>query len=295
MSFAEYLTLKLGGKWSGSSGLAFCPAHDNKNTPALSISVGRDGRLLANCFSGCSFSDVVAALKLQGIFESCGHRHTANDTMISRTLDLKREREAQRQQQANAIWDAAVEIPNTPAERYLRSRGIKCALPPSLRFHGNCWHGQSGTRYPAMIGQVEGASGNAIHRTWLRHDGMGKANVDPPKAMLGPVSGGVVRLSDAPGPLYIVEGIETGLSLLSGILSAPATIWAALSTSGMRSVHLPTTPHTLIIGIDSDDNGAGWQAAEALAERASASGWDVRMWPAPIGMDWNDFLVRGAI
>ena len=46
------------------SWLACCPAHDDRN-PSLSVSVGDDGRVLFNCFSGCSSDAVRAALGLE--------------------------------------------------------------------------------------------------------------------------------------------------------------------------------------------------------------------------------------
>lgn len=132
-----------------------------------------------------------------------------------------------------------------------------------------------------------------MHRTWLRLDGRGKAAVDPPKAMLGGVSGGAVRLSHGPGPLVVAEGIETALSLACGLLSGPATIWAALSASGLRGLRLPDLPGRLIVASDGDAPGRA--AAHAVAERASALGWAVSLLPAPDGRDWNDILnLKGA-
>lgn len=58
----------------------------------------------------------------------------------------------------------------------------------------------------------------------------------------------------------------------------------------MRSLALPVQPGELIIATDSDDGGAGHAAGNALAERAYASGWQVMLWPAPGGCDWNDAL-----
>lgn len=102
-----------------------------------------------------------------------------------------------------------------------------------------------------------------------------------------------MRLIDAPGPLVVAEGIETALSLASGLLRAPATIWAALSTSGMAGLHLPARPHRLTIATDGDAPGKA--AGYKLAERAHALGWSVNMLPAPDGRDWNDILtMKGA-
>jgi hypothetical protein len=111
--------------------------------------------------------------------------------------------------------------------------------------------------------------------------------------MLGTVQGGAVRLADGPGPLVMAEGIETALSLASGLLRAPATIWAGLSTSGIRGLRLPYRPGRLTIAPDGDT--AGREAAHALAQRAHALGWAVSLLPAPDGRDWNDVLMGKAV
>ena len=40
---------------------ALCPAHKDRRK-GLSITLGDDGRILAKCFSGCSFEKIVGAL-----------------------------------------------------------------------------------------------------------------------------------------------------------------------------------------------------------------------------------------
>ena len=102
-----------------------------------------------------------------------------------------------------------------------------------------------------------------------------------------------MELSEAQGPLVVCEGVETGLSLLSGLLSRPATVWAALSTSGMKALALPEAIGRLIIAADGD--APGLEAANALAIRATSLGWKVSLLPAPDGLDWNDVLMlKGA-
>jgi hypothetical protein len=91
-----------------------------------------------------------------------------------------------------------------------------------------------------------------------------------------------------PQPIKLAEGIETALSLASGLLRTPATVWAALSTSGIRGLHLSHTASRLTIALDGD--APGREAANALAERAHALGWQVSLLPAPDGHDWNDIL-----
>lgn len=144
-------------------------------------------------------------------------------------------------------------------------------------------------RDPLVIALVNGASLHAVHRTYLRPDGSGKAEINQPKLMLGSTAGGAVRLTDGSGPLVVAEGIETALSLASGLLRLPATVWAALSTSGLRGLHLPDRTGRLTIASDGD--AAGREAAQALAARAHSLGWQVSLLPAPDGRDWNDILV----
>lgn len=193
---------------------------------------------------------------------------------------------------AEKIWRESHPLKGTIAESYLRGRGITCLLTASLRFAPACWHA-TGQHIPAMVALVQGSSATAVHRTYLRADGLGKAEVAPNKAMLGSTQGGAVRLTNhRPGPLVVAEGIETALSLASGLVSEPATVWAALSASGLRGLRLPDPPGRLIIASDGDTPGR--DAAHALALRAHGLDWAVSLLPAPDGCDWNDILtVKG--
>lgn len=285
---AKDITLALRGRWHRSYGLAFCPAHHNTRTPALSLSNGTDGRLLAKCHAGCGFDDIVDALKGLHLLDGGGYPPPDPETIARREAEARAE-EGKRERQAWALWREGAPIHGTLAERYLRGRGLTCALPDSLRFHPSCWH-SSARRFPAMLARVDGAARFALHRTYLDPDGTGKAGATPNKAMLGAVKGGAVRLSDDAGPLVICEGIETGLALLSGLLHLPVRLWAGLSAPGMQAVTLPPDPARLTIATDSDDDGTGKAAGDALALRASAMGWSVSLLPAPKGKDWADII-----
>jgi hypothetical protein len=126
----------------------------------------------------------------------------------------------------------------------------------------------------------------AIHRTFLARDGAGKAPVEPSKMMLGPCRRGAVRLA-APGDVLMVgEGIETCLAAMQAS-GHPA--WAALSTSGLRSLDLPTNVRDVIVLADGDDPGEA--AARDCAWRWKRQGRHVRIARPPQGMDFNDLLV----
>ena len=137
-----------------------------------------------------------------------------------------------------AIWNAAKPAKATPIERYLSLRGLLLPSPSSLRFHPSLKH-PSGERWPCMVALVtRGTDGEpiAIHRTFLTRDGAAKAPVEPQKMMLGPCRGGAVRLAQAGDMLMFGEGIE---SCPSAMQSTGRPAWAALSTSGLRTLDLP--------------------------------------------------------
>lgn len=285
MMDAKHLTRDLRGKWYRSYGAAPCPVCQNegrKGQNALTLADGDGGRLLLNCKkSGCAYRDILAAAGI-----TPGSYMPPDAATIAQRKAEQHKEAMKRAAQAQRLWQEAQPISGSLAETYLRGRGITCPLPETLRFAPACWH-PAAKRLPAMLSFVEVGDGFAVHRTYLRSDGR-KAAVEPAKAMLGAVQGGAVRLTDAPGPLVVAEGIETALSLASGLLRAPATIWAALSTSGIRGLRLPADPHWLTIAPDGD--APGRDAAHALAERAHALGWQVALLPAPDGRDWNDIL-----
>jgi len=286
---AQTLCLQLGGHWYGIYGVAPCPicqSERRKGQNALTLSDGKS-KLLAHCKkAGCSFHDIVVAAGVR--------QDTYRPPSLS-TIAQKREYAEKsimrRSLQAKALWLEAIPIVGTLGEKYLRNRGITSDLPDTLRFLRNCWH-PSGKRIPALIALVEGVEGFAIHRTYLQFDGSAKTQVSPNKAMLGKVSGGAVRLTSRGNSLVVTEGIETALSLSSGLLDFPATIWAALSTSGLQGLKLPETASNLIIASDGDAEGR--KAAYKLALRAEMSSWQVSFLDAPEGQDWNDVLnVKG--
>jgi len=286
MTDARTLTQSLGGKWYGRYGLACCPAHGDRK-PSLSLADAPDGRLLLNCKTGCAFTDILDALRSRGAMTGDYRPEPLSPTEIVRRKAEDEAAAIQTEKRALACWNEAQPIGGTIAETYLRGRGITCALPKSLRFHPDCWH-PSAQRARAMVARIEGLPRLAVHRTYLRPDGSGKADLDPPKAMLGAALGGAVRLTEAQGPLVVAEGIETALSLASGLLGRPATIWAALSCAGIAGLRLPDRPHRLTIASDGDKPGR--ESAHKLAERANALGWTVSLLPAPDGRDWNDIL-----
>ncbi len=176
----------------------------------------------------------------------------------------------------------------TLVETYLRSRGIVMPIPATLRFHGGTKHAR-GKFWPAMIALVtRGTDGAplAIHRTYLARDGACKAPVDPQKMMLGPCRGGAVRLGPITDRLLVAEGIENALSAMQATGQAA---WAALSTSGLRTLELPVDAGDVVVLADGDEPGEA--AAHDAARRWKRCGRRVRIARPPRGFDFNDVLL----
>ena len=294
---ATTLTRNLGGKWHGGYGSAACPVcqpERRRDQNALSIANGGNGRLLLHCHkAGCSFLDVIKATGIQG-----GEYAPPDAAIVAKRAAEQKALDAKKARQALTNWSEAEPILNTPAEVYLRGRGITGALPKTLRYHPSCWHA-SAKRLPAMIAAIEGGNDFGVHRIYLSHDGRQKAKVDPVKAMLGAVSGGAVRLKLGRGPLMVGEGIESTLSASILYDDPEMAVWAALSTSGMSRLNLPrlggfggfgNVRPSLIVAVDGDK--AGRLAGRDLAERANAQGWHVDIMDPGDGADWNDRLIK---
>jgi hypothetical protein len=285
MMTAQILCTQLGGRWYGRYGAAPCPAcqpERRKGQNALTISDGSSS-LLANCKkAGCSFQQIAAAA---GLIQGAVKAPSASD--VARRKAEEQANAARRTWQAKVVWSETLPINGSIAEHYLRQRGITCELPDTLRFHPNCWH-LTGKRLPALLAFIDGAAGFAVHRTYLKPYGSGKAQVEPAKAMLGSAHGGAVRLTEACGPLVVAEGVETALSLKCSLLNRAGSVWAALSTAGVQGLRLPIVPSELIIASDGD--AAGREAAHSLAMKADGLGWTVSLLHAPDGQDWNDVL-----
>ncbi len=287
MNAAKTLTATLGGTWHGHYGTARCPAHED-HSPSLSLTDGNNGNVLLKCHAGCSYADIRAALEAGGMDRSAlrGNLNFDPERDAERRVKAQAD-QRKRSDQSRRLWEVAQPIYRSVAETYLRRRGISCPLPDTLRYVETCWH-PSAKRLPALISYVSGGDGFAVHRTYLCYDRSGKAPVTPAKAMLGRTKGGAVRLVRGQTRLVVAEGIETALSLASGLLTDRPSIWAALSASGMISLRLPSQPGRLTVAGDGDP--AGRAAAEQLARRASDMGWQVSLMTAPEGKDWNDVL-----
>jgi putative DNA primase/helicase len=285
---AETIARALGGRRIGGTWLARCPAHDDRK-PSLSIRHANDGKVLVHCHASCDQERVIAELRGLGLWPSDGPRAPSRKVRAPVQHKLHPDDIGQ-SKSAFAIWGSAKQAQGTLVEVYLASRRIHLAAPIALRFHPDLKH-PSGGIWPAMVGLVtRGYDGKplAIHRTYLAHDGRGKAPVEPQKMMLGPCRGGAVRLGEPDDMLMVGEGIESCLAAMQ-VTGNPA--WAALSTAGLRVLELPGSVREVIILADGDNPGE--EAARDAALRWSREGRRVRIARPPRGADFNDLLLGG--
>jgi hypothetical protein len=194
-----------------------------------------------------------------------------------------------RREMAWTLWTEAVDPPGTPVERYLGARGVRLPNADVLRFHPRC--PREGGKLPAMVARMSEPITDefrGVHRTFLKPDGSGKADVPKQKMMLG--GSGIIQLVDLHEigvGLGLAEGIETALSVSQTIGWGP--VWAAGSASTIRT--FPFMRQTTL-NVFSDGDAVGLAAARECAARWVAAGTEVFVHLPPAGLDWND-VARG--
>jgi hypothetical protein len=195
---------------------------------------------------------------------------------------------------ARRLFRAGKPIAGTPAEAYLRARGITARLDwPSLRFHPALWyragHDAARESWPGLLAAVTDLDGHitGIHRTWLDRQHPAKAPIADPRRALGHLLGNGVRFGCATDVLAAGEGIETMLALKSVLPGLPMI--AALSANHLAALDLAPTLVRLYVARDRD--AAGRRAAQRLHARGREAGIDVRDL-IPAGEDFNADLCR---
>ncbi|WP_234731206.1 DUF7146 domain-containing protein [Acidocella facilis] len=275
---------KSGHDWRGT-----CPVC-GYGADAFTLSQGRACQPVGWCAS-CQNRDAISAL-----LRADGQAAYAPAIAPSDTMKAEEARQ-KAQERARAIWSGAGPVTaDNPAGRYLARRALAHLIGcPALRYRVDVPHPMGG-RHPAMVALVQDVAGApvAVHRTYLAQDGT-KARLEPPKASLGPIWGGAIRLAPAAPHIVIGEGIETAASA-GGLLALPA--WAAISAGNLASgLILPPEVEAVTVAADDDGLNAqrrnpGLDAAEAAARRWKAEGRAVRIVKANMpGQDFNDILM----
>lgn len=280
---AAAIARSLGGQRQGNNWRCPCPLGCGYS---LSLGYGENGKLLAFCFGGCEFDELMLALVEYGLLDDVD----GGDILVAEHHGFRAHR-PERIAHAREIYNSGVQDERI-IQIYLCSRGIHLTSPV-LRFSEHAPH-RLGARFPAMLAPVVDVSGEqtGAHMTYLRHDGGGKA--DLPKEFQrecrGVIRGGAIRLAehDPDAELIIGEGIESTLSAMQ-IFDLPG--WSAVFAGGLKTIELPSIIRRIIIAADNDASGAGQRNALAAYDRWTAEGRTVRLKAPPVvGSDFNDLL-----
>lgn len=239
-----------------------------------------DGMKFALEFTGRPFNDV--ASQIDGLLGN-----VKADAPVRPEITTEQAIAACRQ-----LWASTAAIkPGDAAHRYFESRHIgELIYPKALRFGAAVRDGEGGVR-PCVVARVVGpdGAGATLHRTFLKPDGSGKAEMQSPrKLMAGELpDGACVQLSDYHGgPLGIAEGIETAMSA-SALYSMP--VWAALTAGALAKWMPPPGCDDVVVFGDNDHSFTGQRAAYTLGQRLKAKGIgaDVLI-PDERGTDFSD-------
>jgi hypothetical protein len=294
----------LGGEVYGSYVLAPGPGHSrlDRSLSLRLVPSAPDG-FVVNSFAGDDWracrDHVCAALGLGHAPMIPRRDGPATSRTSSSTSGDKGLDDSVRVAAALRIWNEAIDPRGTLVETYLVARGLtlpdECA-GAAIRFHPSCPFRIEGcgiVRLPAMIALMRDAVSDeprAVHRTALRADGTGKAEMPdggPAKRIRGPSRGAVVKLSPDETVTYglgLAEGVETALAVMN---AGWRPIWAAGSAGAVERFPVLGGIEHLTLFADNDPRGLA--AARACAHRWQADGCTAEiLFHKAAGADWND-------
>ena len=291
MSRAADVAGGLGGaKKVGKQWLARCPCHED-GTPSLSLSDSEDGMLLWYCYGGRDGRNIGRELRRRGLLPESRETASADRRQRERPPQPALDRDKLRW-----LLSKVKPIEGTPAEVYLRSRGLD--LPPPGHHLRYLPARPPKYPWPSLIGVVTSFADAkhvmTVHFTRLKNDGSGKAPLDKhaQRSFLAGFAkqGGVIRLCDDAAivlRLCLAEGIETSLAVTTAYRrdeNRYEPVWCALDAGNLA--RLPVVPGIETLGIYADRGAAGEQAADRLSQRWLKARREVFISTAPVD-DWN--------
>jgi Toprim domain len=282
---AAAIARRLGGQRQGNNWRCACPRDCGYS---LSLRDTDDGGLLAFCFGGCKFDEIMLALVEYGLLDDADDDdpHVSRCVAVCQAVDPNERIARAREIYDSGVWDERVAV-------YLRTRGIGLTSPV-LRFIEQAPH-RLGARLPAMLAPVVDVTGEqtGVHMTYLHPDGGGKAALSKEfqRECRGVIHGGAIRLAEhnPDAELIVAEGVETTFSAMQLFGLAG---WAAVYAGGLKTMELPSDARRIIIAADNDASGAGQRNALAAYDRWASGGRAVRIKTPPVaGTDFNDLLL----
>lgn len=234
--------------------------------------------------------------------------------------DADRERD-RRAGLARQLWHGAEPILNSPADRYLLSRGLDlrrlARVPGVLRYQPRTWCAERSAECPAMVAGLWRSGERqlvATHRTYLeQRDGRwGKARIASPRSTLGSWPGAIIPIQRGEGDrrwrdleegelIAFGEGIEEAIAI--ALLQPTWRVAAVGYVANFAQIVLPTWCHVVLCtNNDPEDseaaaaiNGAeleGGAYRVGAVEALEGKGHVVRVArPLERFKDWNDYAI----
>lgn len=238
--------------------------------------VGGDGLELIRHHK--SLSDTEARRWARNWIGEIQHRPTPAVAAVSGTMDSKK---------AVAEIIAHLEgIAGTPAETYLRNRGITKTPPDCIRYR-RCASG----KYGALVALAKDEAGVvlAVQQIYLTDDGQ-KAPVKVVKRTNKAVDGwserAVVRLPGLAPPI-LCEGVENAVSIWQ---ATGRETWACLGIANIARAPVPSGKPLLIAGDGDAPSSKAHQKRQSAVTLLRGRGHDVAVADPPVGLDFNDLL-----
>jgi putative DNA primase/helicase len=289
---AEQLAHALGAQRSGRQWKCKCVAHEDNN-PSMIIFDGRES-VQVRCLAGCEPRDIIDVLRSRGLWDDAGLPGTGRERKSVSRETLSDQNEQRMRVLARCIFDDAVPIHGTLAQRYFDSRDLWSVAMESddIRFHPQCPR-ENGEQPAVVIAMrsIRSYTVTAIQRIFLTREG----RKDGKGMMLGTASGAAMQLQPKMGKmLHIAEGLETALGVIA---MDHGPTWALGSTSLIQTFPVLDDIDQLVIWADHDElqmiGGKlcrpGEKAATICAQRWRAVGKKVDGYTARIvGKDAAD-------
>jgi phage/plasmid primase-like uncharacterized protein len=177
-------------------------------------------------------------------------------------------------EKARSMWRMGKPAYDSPVETYLRARGITCVIPATTRFLSAYKERPPAMMMPFGIPDVDGgdlditsSKISAIHLTYLREDGSGKADIETQKITIASPAGKPIVIAPIgpSGELVICEGIEDALTIHQAIPGIG--VWAAGAASFMPHLADAVPDNVTKLVIYEDANDAGRRGARKLAQK----------------------------
>ncbi len=274
-----------------------CPAHGDQR-PSLSIKFlpGKRNPLL-HCFSGCTYAEMKEAfIELEMWDHSEGFEKLDTDEEPNKLRKEKKE--------FRLPWLSDIE--NTPAEKYLKSRGLEIYETfPSLKYLSTTYYKDRGSnpddkaiQIPALWALLTDENNIVVgaNKVYLTEEGA-KAAVAESKKIGGTLSKAAVKFGAHAGKrLHLAEGVETALAIYQ-VLGEPT--WAVCSALNLSSQVIPEYVEDIVIWADKDISKTGEIQARKAAKKFREMGKTVQV-QVPFlnenraSCDWLDVLNEDA-